>query len=160
MGPDPRGGSRVVDVGTYDELISRGHDLRTISHDGSAGEDQDGPEVGVTSGSDSGGPVAARGENSTPERVPSHADPDCRVALDGRPRAPRRARDARIPRRAGGGGAAGVGEARTSESAVGGRHNGDGGGAPGDVPAVLQVGEESRADTRRPGVVLRVQRRP
>lgn len=82
MGPDPRGGSRVVDVGTYDELISRGHDLRTISHDGSAGEDQDGPEVGVTSGSDSGGPVAARGENSTPERVPSHADPDCRVALE------------------------------------------------------------------------------
>ena len=81
MGPDSRGGSRIVDVGTYDELLSRGHDLRTISHHGTA-EDEDGPgpvEVGA-SHSDLGGPVS-RGENATSGRVPGHPDPDCRVAL-------------------------------------------------------------------------------
>ena len=85
MGPDARGGSRIVDVGTYDELLSRGHDLRTkISHHGAAeGEGEDGPGFVESKSIGDFGRSISRGENATTtsERVSSHADPDCRIAL-------------------------------------------------------------------------------
>eukprot|EP00986_Skeletonema_menzelii_P005340 scaffold1924_cov140-Skeletonema_menzelii.AAC.4 len=83
MGSDPTNGcSRIVDVGTYDELISRGHDLRTITP---AEEDDSTTEEGRL---DSEEDIAVSivyhssdisvGANSTS----SHADPDSHIALE------------------------------------------------------------------------------
>jgi len=80
MGSDPSTAcSRIVDVGTYDELISRGHDLRTIVHHeveeseeerGRMDDDEDVCQVPQ---------LSSTNENVT--IADCHADPDCRKAL-------------------------------------------------------------------------------
>eukprot|EP00985_Skeletonema_marinoi_P002055 scaffold834_cov144-Skeletonema_marinoi.AAC.2 len=82
MGSDPTNGcSRIVDVGTYDELLSRGHDLRTITHaeeDDSTIEDErlDAEDVDVNVVYHSSG--ISIGNNMTSR----HADPDSHIALE------------------------------------------------------------------------------
>ncbi len=82
MGSDPTNGcSRIVDVGTYDELISRGHDLRTITH--AEGEDSI-TEKGNVGSEDIDVSIVyhssdiSLGANTTT----SHADPDSHIALE------------------------------------------------------------------------------
>jgi ATP-binding cassette subfamily C (CFTR/MRP) protein 1 len=82
MGSDPKNGcSRIVDVGTYDELISRGHDLRTITH---TEEDESTTEEGNVGSEDIDVSIVyhssdiSLGANTTS----SHADSDSHIALE------------------------------------------------------------------------------
>ena len=76
--------SRIIDVGTYDELISRGHDLRTIGHPEVEDSVKEGDDVdvdGVDARND--GPVCQiRPPSSTVNitMTDCHADPDCKNA--------------------------------------------------------------------------------
>jgi ABC-type multidrug transport system fused ATPase/permease subunit len=95
MGSDPiTGCSKIVDVGTYTELIERGHDLRTITHpeveeseieEEIASPNGEGADVDVSVAYESNQqPLTYKVENTTLSIVASdcHADPDCRVSLE------------------------------------------------------------------------------
>jgi len=82
MGSDPTHGcSRIVDVGTYDELLNRGHDLRTITdpeRDDSINKEErvDAEEVDMSL-------IYQSNEISIGNNVTtSHADPDSHISLD------------------------------------------------------------------------------
>ena len=84
MGSDPAHGcSRIVDVGTYDELLNRGHDLRTITRsedDDSTNEEERADEdVDVSLIHHNDGITI--GDNVTS----SHADPDNHISLKNDP---------------------------------------------------------------------------
>jgi ABC-type multidrug transport system fused ATPase/permease subunit len=94
MGSDPiTGCSKIVDIGTYNELIERGHDLRTIA----LSEVQESEtEEEITASNEKGDvhasmvhesnqrPLMHNIENTTIsiETSDCHADPDCKVSLE------------------------------------------------------------------------------
>jgi ABC-type multidrug transport system fused ATPase/permease subunit len=82
MGSDPTHGcSRIVDVGTYDELLNRGHDLRTITHEQGVDNEEervDAEDVDVSVSLIYHGNEISIGNNVTT----SHADPDCHISLE------------------------------------------------------------------------------
>jgi len=89
MGKSDTGeGSKILDVGTYDELISRGHNLQTIVHHGDTEDTIEGDvlhteDMDVLNEGDSVCqiqlPSTARTDNVTASDC--HADIDCRTAL-------------------------------------------------------------------------------
>ena len=96
MGSSATLGARIVDTGTYDELIERGHDLRTIARDGNrwahSEANADGEEEEEREGHRE---AALRAQHVTPAKHLSsssvaenatvssdcHADPDCEKEL-------------------------------------------------------------------------------
>ena len=81
---EPNGCSRIVDVGTYDELLDRGHDLRTItraeeanSSDDDEEEATDSDEVDVSLVYHHNNGISISSNVTT-----SHADPDNHIALE------------------------------------------------------------------------------
>ena len=93
MGSDPiTGCSKIIDVGTYDELLERGHDLRTITHPEVNGEEgkeknsvtnESGPGVDISIAFEHAQqPIMHIAENSTASSPDCHADPDCKVSLE------------------------------------------------------------------------------
>jgi len=83
--------SRIIDTGTYEELIARGHDLRTIVHpevEEDATSEEDEADMGdfdaVTLGDIDGAACQIesqpQSQNSTIQ-TDCHADPDCKLLL-------------------------------------------------------------------------------
>lgn len=82
MGSDQRtGGSRIVDVGTYNEMISRGHDLRTIHSE--VTEDGDSEDLSCMDEDDDVCQIPhscmTTARNAT--SLDCHADPDCKNVM-------------------------------------------------------------------------------
>jgi len=95
MGSDPISGcSKIIDIATYDELIERGHDMRTINHPkDSISDDEDSfiqektDHSLVNTYTEPLPPPPQRSlsrkmDNSTISTSDCHADPDCRVSLE------------------------------------------------------------------------------
>ena len=82
MGADAFNGcSRIVDVGTYDELLSRGHDLRTITH--SEADNSNNDEEGHDAEAVDVSVLYHRNEMPIGRNVTtSHADPDSHIVLE------------------------------------------------------------------------------
>ena len=74
--------SQIIDVGTYDELISRGHDLNTIVHPDEEDRDNEDNE-NIVSAHVLNGDAAIQFPSSIYNSTVSscHADPDCKNAL-------------------------------------------------------------------------------
>ena len=83
--------SRVLDTGTYDELVARGHDLRSFCHPELQIDSNDTKDEGQEESSTSSAPFV-NGEDlgSSSYDVPArnftqsdcHADPDCKVQME------------------------------------------------------------------------------
>ena len=97
QGSDPVSScSKIIDIGSYDELIERGHDLRTITHpkvSSNDGEESFIPNEGETENiivntfTEPLPPppppsLSHKIDNSTILRSDCHADPDCKVSLE------------------------------------------------------------------------------
>ena len=75
--------SRIIDVGTYDDLISRGHDLNTIVHPDEDDRGCDEDYENIVSAHVLNGDAATHFPSSVYNSTVSncHADPDCKNAL-------------------------------------------------------------------------------
>jgi len=75
--------SRIIDVGTYDDLISRGHDLNTIVHPDEDDRGSDEDYENIISAHVLNGDAATQFPSSVYNSTVSncHADPDCKNAL-------------------------------------------------------------------------------
>ena len=82
--------SRVLDAGTYDELVARGHDLRSFCHPELQIEGKDAKDDGQeeSSTSSDGVVIGANLDFSSRNTTQSdcHADPDCKVQMEQDPK--------------------------------------------------------------------------
>ncbi len=85
MGTDPTTGcSRIDDVGTYDELLSRGHDLRTITHSGQNDGISEEERLDVEEVEDIDVSIVYQSSEIpiVTNMTSNHADPDGHIALE------------------------------------------------------------------------------
>jgi hypothetical protein len=80
---DVHGCCKIVDTGTYEELINRGHDLSIISHPGVEDEsnDEKSDVIDVKEVNDRRNTISAA-DNVTISKADFHADPDCHISLE------------------------------------------------------------------------------
>ena len=88
MGSDTTSGcSRIVDSGTYDELLNRGHDLRTITTHTEEDDSDTDEEIADVNAEVDASLVYQHNQHSTgnvteqPLISDCHADPDCKISL-------------------------------------------------------------------------------